>query len=375
MIFYSSNNKLAPQLNNQWGVFNRVINYILNGGDQVTLNSIEFVEKNRIRIRVDNIPFVTSEVIEIKGSAMSEYNNKRFYVESVDVTANTAILFNSTISTYAPNDNSRNIKANNVKCGMTVKFSDEDRTVFKSANGMGYRIDDRDFSKLIFPPIDFNESWQKVCRVSMSSNYTTIDNTNSRIYPYNSSRPKENFTPNGDYIGENYFIYNQNQSTSLDNFSFDYLTNTVFPRGNMKYNIFANDRVMYIHIISENNPKFFHQYVIGEYNTPLNYKTAQIQSHCSKFPYNQEANSWSMCNRIDNNTNVGISACATSPKMCSILNSTLSDCHHKTLYDDSKGVARSFVHTPAFGINYTENGYRCGSGTTDIIAPLLGSTV
>lgn len=361
MYMYSSKNLNAPQLNNQWGDFNKVINYILDGGTEVPVSKIEYIEPKKIKISMDNSNFEQHETVEILGSTIVGYN-LRYFIESVNKVDNTAILYNSLLSSDLGVDNNPNIKAKIIKCGMTKKFGgvSDNRTVFKSANGMEYRIDDRNFADLLNPPIVFNVGWQKICRVSMSSNYDSLDSANERVIPYNSARPNENYTPDGNYIGERFIIYNQ-ISTST-NSVYDGITaiNAVLPRGKTDYVIFANSQVLYIIILNPTNYNLNHQYVIGEYKSNKNIKSAVLLTHRSLYPYTYTADN-SNCNNI----NKFIVSTYTTHQSSSILCKSggyNGNSNNIEIYDNNTGQSEYILTNPNSQINFQDANYKISSG-------------
>lgn len=362
MYVYSSKNINAPKLNNEWGDFNKVINYILDGGIDCNITKIEYVEPKKVKITMDASNFELHETIEVHGATVSEYN-KRYFVESVDIVTNTAILTNRNITTVLSEDSSTNIKAKVIPCGMTKKFGgvSEQRTVFKSANGMEYRIDDRDFTTLLTPPLaSFNASWQKVCRVSMSKNYESLDSHSGRIEPFNVSRPNENYKPDGNYIGGKYFIYNQGTTTtSTIN---DYITtvNANLPRSAMDYIIYANSQVMYIYIINKTNSNNKHHYILGEYNTNKGIISAAIASHIGEYEYNTTASN-SVLNNINLINTNGDSYQTSASILC---NSTASKNlnNYITIFDNSLGSSPVVNCKPSSTINTQNSAVNCSSG-------------
>lgn len=368
MYFYSSTNKTAPQLNNEWGDMNRVINYILDGGEPVRLSKIEYVEANRVRIYADNIPFAMNETILVNGSLNESYN-KKYIVESINPVENSCVLYNSAIGEIPlPDDVNELLNARINPCGMFKKFGgvEEQRTVFKSANGMEYRIDDRNFAELLNPPVEFNPNWQKVCRVSMSDNYDSLDSAIGRIVPYNESRPTDNFVPDGNYIGEMFMIYNQANTRISSSTAYDYITrsDTVYPRGKMNWRIFANERVMYIHVISSASSDLFHQYTIGEYQSHNNIKSAILHTHrFIEYNYVPTASSW------DNRLGESLSSSAaiiTSPRIC-ITPQNASNNTNKSVIFDADGNGNIFTnvsHRPLLPMITSSETLCSGKGRT-----------
>ena len=347
MYFYSSTNKTAPQLNNEWGDMNRVINYILDGGEPFRLSKIEYIETNRVRIYADNIPFAMNETILVNGSLNESYN-KKYIIESINPVENSCVLYNSAIGEIPlPDDVNELLNARINPCGMFKKFGgvEEQRTVFKSANGMEYRIDDRNFAELLNPPVEFNSNWQKVCRVSMSDNYDSLDSAIGRLVPYNETRPTDNFMPDGNYIGEMFMIYNQANTRNNSTSGYDYIarSDTTYPRGKMNWRIFANERVMYIHIISSNSSDLFHQYTIGEYQSHNNIKSAILHTHCfnTAFTYVPTATSWD--NRLGEPAHSYYSSIITSPRMC-VTPQSFSNNTNKSVIFDADGNSNIFTN-------------------------------
>lgn len=376
MLYYSSLNKDAPQLSNTWGDFNKMINYLLDGGNEKSVVSLESIESNRVTMSMIDLPFAKSETIEITGSSNPDYNRK-YYIESVNVVDNTAVLFNSQMMSILPIDRGIDIKAKIVKCGMIKKFGGitEQRTVFKSANGMEYRIDDRDYTQLMNPPITFQPHYQKICRVSMSTNYDTLDSNVDRIAPYDDSRPQENFTPSGNYVGQNYFVYNQSSNSKTIGITvFDTPTkkdNTNFQRGYMDWEVFADNRVLYINIISKNYTSCSHKYILGEYNTHNNISSALIYSHnFNGSPYNYTG-TLATSNAI--NIYNGTSMYSISPSVGSYV--PQADTASPLIYNNTKGYSKYNVYfRPTLSMNNSSDPtYRVPSGDISLIPNIDGS--
>lgn len=278
MYFYSSASKAdMGVLTNQWGDFNKLINYIIDGGNNVSIMRIEGYSNNRIRIYYDdslNIqPWVVLSTIIISGSSIDEYNDT-FILEQYDPVGKSYIAHNKRVGFDANAiDNNINIIARTVPCGATRVFGgvNDKRTViqFEDDDGghMQYRIDDRDWSQLLVPPITAGATYVKTARISMSENYDALDFTTSRIYPYNEDRPSENFMPHGKYIGQCHIPYN------VTNHDTQYIHHH-FQTTNNEWRVYASDKMMLVQIMTNDyNSLYSYQLMFGvfeRYNKDIN---------------------------------------------------------------------------------------------------------
>lgn len=288
MYFYSNTLTDAPQLNNTWGDFNKVINYLLDGGTDQTVVSASMTEVDKVNIQLVDvfnlIPFCT---IRITGSSIG-YNGD-YFVESYDANTKIAILYKSNLA-ILPTDNSDTLKFKIRPSGLIKRFGGitERRTIFETRNGVQFRVDDRDYSPLVTPPVTFNEIWQKVCRVCMSDNFSGLDNGASQLHPYNAERPTENFYPVNNYIGQAYFIYNQNPTTLVDQNPggislIDYLTPTaasaIKKRGPMDWTAWANDTGIIIVVKPKNLQVSYHYAMLEVDNKKIGYLNAHYNKN------------------------------------------------------------------------------------------------
>ena len=288
MYFYSNTLTDAPQLNNTWGDFNKVINYLLDGGTDQTVVSASMTEVDKVNIQLVDvfnlIPFCT---IRITGSSIG-YNGD-YFVESYDANTKIAILYKSNLA-ILPTDNSDTLKFKIRPSGLIKRFGGitEQRTIFETRNGVQFRVDDRDYSPLVNPPVTFNEIWQKVCRVCMSDNFSGLDNGASQLHPYNAERPTENFYPVNNYIGQAYFIYNQNPTTLVDQNPssislIDYLTptaaSTIKTRGPMNWAAWANDTGIIIVVKPKNLQVSYHYAMLEVDNKKIGYLNAHYNKN------------------------------------------------------------------------------------------------
>jgi hypothetical protein len=209
MKFYSSYNPDAPQLTNTWGDFNKIINYIVDGLPDQNITSVEMNEPFKVIVTLDSpTKCAKNETFKIENCGNVNYN--RDYIVS-SYSGNQVFLYNLALTEILPASTNGTLKL--VTPGWTRKFGgvSDSRTVIKNAYGMEYRFDDRDFGPLVTPQ-DTTNSWMKVCRVSMSSNYTSLDSTDSPIFPYESARPEQTFSASGKYLPNCLIIYNKDPS-------------------------------------------------------------------------------------------------------------------------------------------------------------------
>lgn len=184
MYYFTSSSLDAPKLTNKYGDFNKLINYILDGG--TTYNVVKILanpsQPNTVKVYIDpNIamPFVALQTIKINGSIKPEYNTQAF-IESINSVEKYLVCYNTAFVDTIGDDETANIKLKIRNAGFTRKFGGiaENRTVIKFQNGVEFRIDDRDWRPLVQPPVTVNatnENWLKIARVSMSENYDSLD--------------------------------------------------------------------------------------------------------------------------------------------------------------------------------------------------------
>lgn len=340
MYFYSSLSADAPKLNNTWGDFNKLINYLIDGGSEYIINKIDPYDNKKIKVyydaTLDSSPWVSNQTIEITGS--SKNYNKRYFIESIHDAEKFIICYNSeiTLSTSTTEiGDADTIKAAVIPCGATRIFGgvDDSRTVFKFSTGIEYRIDDRNFGSLLTPVVTFNTSWSKVARLCMAEKFDSLDYTTSKMWPYNNTRPNENFTPSGNYIGQCFMLYNEGSAVA------EYITYTSNKSANA-YKVFANDNAMYIHVFpnnSYNNSSNSYFYIMGNFNQIDNNRTNGLlqclHHYGTNSTYTQTTGVW-------NNSTSYLSGFTYSPNRNSIC---------LNIWDDYTGNTRTAYFYGGFG--------------------------
>lgn len=272
MYFYSSASPDAPKLKNNWGDFNTLINYIIDGGSNYKILKIEPnpEKENTVKVYYEEsivgIPFVQFQSIVISGSAISAYNTQMF-IESVNSQNKYYVCYNSNLNSTFGIDESTNITMKIKNAGFTRKFGgvDDKRTVIKFAGGMEFRLDDRDWRPLVTPditPDTTNDNWLKFTRISMSNNYDSLDSSNARMYPYDPLEPLLNFRPEGKRIGTQSYIQWNRVDTMY------YPTQSTYDTPNkIMYSIFADEKSILIALFNENNQGEKFVYSFGEYDS------------------------------------------------------------------------------------------------------------
>ena len=263
MYLYNSLGADAPQLDNTWGCFNKLINYIIDGGTTFSVTKIEPYKDKKLRIYYDKgslsrCPWSLSTTVTVSGS--SNYSGD-YFIESIDDINNCIIGYNSNIVFEGSQIESyAGISIKTKASGIKRIFGgvDDERTVIQFTDGVQYRIDDRDPGPLVTPVVKWNDKWWKFARVSFSEYYDSLDSTPNRLYPYNPSRPFENIQPIGPFAGDSFFQYN------IANENEYYITQTSYNKTINHYQIFANEYAMYIQIFIGNmNSKYSRFYVMG----------------------------------------------------------------------------------------------------------------
>ena len=352
MYLYSSRSADSPKLNNTWGDFNKLINYIIDGGTARPFISIESTDINKVKIYfAESIcPYILYQTILIENATNVLYNGQ-YFIEEINVVNKYMICYNKQLTSLLALESNTTITMRIKPSGLTRVYGGvaDNRTVFRTASGMHYRIDDRNYAPLMSPAVTFNNNWLKICRVSMAKNYTSLDSTDDRIYPYNTDRPGENFAPHGQYIGQAYFIYNELYIDASSS-SYYYPTSTISTRSQVDYTIYANESVIYIYIIFDGNrvSTSYNQYevtrcyIMGDY-TPIaeGYQPSLLMAHSfGNYPYNAQ-NSYTQTYNYSNNS------------LPSFPHSTTMSNGHQVLYDNLLNTASTCSFVGEFGIGNT----------------------
>lgn len=269
MYFYTSASPDAPQLTNSYGDFNKIVNYIIDGGNLFNLLKIEPNTDKTVKIYYDinleSCPWAEYQTIVVSNSTTY---NMSFFIESINIVDKYMICYNSNIlfsaSIIEQSTDINIIQAKTIASGISRIFGgvSSNRTVIKFDNSAQFRIDDRDFGPLLNPPITTNNSWSKTARVCMSESFDTLDYTANRIWPYSASRPNENFLPSGNYIGQSHIFYNATDTNT------QYLTHASSTGSGSQYKVWASNKCMYIQLytstsIFSSNSRF---YIIGDFD-------------------------------------------------------------------------------------------------------------
>jgi len=269
MYFFSSASSDAPKLTNTYGDFNNIINYIIDGGNLYNIVKIEPRSDKTVKIYFDETllgcPWVEFQTITVTNSTTY---NLDFFIESINVIEKYMIVYNASIifstSLLEQSTDTTIIQARMKPCGVTRIFGgiDAKRTIIKFTDTVQFRIDDRDFGPLLSTPIVTNNNWAKTARVSMSESYDTLDYTTGRIWPYNYTRPNENFLPAGNYIGQAHIFYNAIGGAT------QHLIEGVNNGAGGQYRVWASDKCIYIQLISSTsiNGSQSRFYVIGGFD-------------------------------------------------------------------------------------------------------------
>lgn len=359
MYLYTSRSSESPKLNNAWGDFNKVINYVLDGGALQSVKSIESIGNNKCKISFEtSIPFVQFQTIDISGATNTLYNT-RLFIESIDIGSLSLTCYSKTLTDIIAKEETANIKAKVIACGMQKLFGGvaEERTIFKTTNGICYRIDDRDFRPLVNPPATINSTsnnWQKVARVCMAENFDSLDSSSSRLFPYSNLRPTENFTPTGKYIGQAFISYNRGYISTSANTDYITLNNMgSYPRTPMEYNIYANEKCIYIYLYVKATSYDYYSsasYAFGEYeNFNSNAKSGLFVS-----------NSFQTSNDVYDTTSKHCSLSSDSSENLNPIfpyttyNNSLASTG--VIYDNLKGIHAPIVFRKEVGLGGTYSG-------------------
>ena len=265
MYYYNSSLPGAPQLTNTWGDFNKIINFICDGWMTFNVIRIEPHSDKLVKIFFTPGTVVSKEiigsVIEIRNS--TNYSRK-FMIDNIDITGGFVYGYNSTFKFVDGIIETTPSSAYIVPAGFSRKFGGitENRTVVKFKDGIEFRIDDRNYTKLLTPVVTEGPSWLKAARLCMSANFDTIDSSSARVNPYDPLHPTENFMPDGDYIGRAIMPYNAITTYP----SAVPMTSAIISFiGLPKWRIWASDNFIIIQILENSSTRCFN-YHFGSFN-------------------------------------------------------------------------------------------------------------
>lgn len=290
LYFYSSNCVGAPQLNNQWGDFNKIINYLIDGGENVSMSTVEWIGVGKVKISsATAIGFKKAQTIIVTGCTIEGFNGE-YFIESFSPDYMSMNCYRSDLPDNLGLDDSSAIQARIRPCGIERVFGgvDDLRTVIKTRSGVHFRIDDRNVYSMMTPVQNAGTHWMKFARICMADSFLGLDELdyeNVNVFPFNPQRPNENIQPDGLYCGQAFITHNfvpfpyrsytsaqpETTYTSINNTSSQYTSSS---SNRLEWNIYANDEVIYIYLHSYfthdaiNGWDVAHSrsYVIGEYD-------------------------------------------------------------------------------------------------------------
>lgn len=343
MYFYSSLSSDAPRLSNAWGDFNNLINYLIDGGNEYNILKIEPYADKAVKVYYDDTltvcPWVQLQTIVLSGSTKN-YNGD-FFIDQINESDKYMICYRSNINFLLSEEeisDTNVIKARTKPCGARRLLGgiDEQRTVIKFDGSIEFRIDDRNFAALLTPVVTFNSGWCKPARLCMAESFDSLDFTTKRMWPYNSTRPNENFTPYGNYIGQSFIVYNDADSVT------QYLTHTT-GKGTCAYKVYASNKCMYIQIFIGNSYNSYYSRfaVIGGYdalNKEVPNGLIQSQRHGGENPYTT--------------TGSFMRSTQTAERTDFTYDITRSNMH-VVIYDNTTGVAADALFYGGFGYGCT----------------------
>lgn len=341
MYFYSSLSTDAPKITNVWGDLNKVINYVIDGGTNYNVLKIEPYADKAVKIYYDNTltacPWIQLQTIVVTGSTKN-YNGD-WFIDQINESDKYIIAYRSDVVFLLAEteiSEANVMKARIKPCGATrlLGGTSDSRTVIKFDGSIEFRIDDRSFATLLSPTVSWNGNWSKVARVCMAESFDTLDFTTKRLWPYTATRPNENFTPYGNYIGQSFMIYNDSDINHR------YINDTGYGTGSNAYKIFASNKCMYIQLFYANLYENYYSrtYVIGGYDaidkTALN---GIIQSHRpgGDQPYTYTGDSYKVTTSSTYRDNFTYTPTTTFQNI--------------VIYDDTTGVAANAFFYGGFG--------------------------
>lgn len=238
MYFYSSESNSNPILM-QCGSFNKLLNYIIDGGDPFKVIKCEVAADKKLKIYWDtsiDCPWSINETIVLKNSSF----NGSYFIESINNADKYLIAYNSTITMIMPTESNDTATASIIPCGIQRVLGgvSDNRTVFQLKSGMQVRIDDRDVYNVTGTP-NRPSNLINTFRVCSSKNFDTLDFSSNKIIP-----PSDNsFTPTLSNMGKICIPYNMGYSGNGYDYGLNYSSNPSYTK--MKYEIYANEHSIF----------------------------------------------------------------------------------------------------------------------------------
>lgn len=281
MYFYTSGSADAPTITNTFGDMNAIFNYIIDGGSQYDVTRIEPLADNRFKIYYTDITaFTLYQTVKISGSDISDYNSDTWFIEEVNTESKYYVCYNKNAKIESGITNATGMKISIRHSGIQRKFGGVEnmRTVIKFSEGIEFRIDDRDWRQQTNPIVedsDYTNNYMKMARLSMSSNYSSLDSNTAPVFPYNSQFPELTYTPVDKKIGTASFI----NYTKIDT--------TYYPIQNtseyepVSWKIFATSKSMILILQNKNQYHRKHVYHLGGFDREnTNISNGYLFSHC-----------------------------------------------------------------------------------------------
>lgn len=369
MYFYTSGSADAPKINNNFGDMNAIFNYIIDGGSQYDVTRIEPLADNRFKVYYTNTnAFTLYQTVKISGSAIAEYNSNTWFIEEVNTESKYYVCYNKNAKIESGIADTVGMKVGIRHSGIQRKFGgvDDFRTVMKFSEGIEVRIDDRDWRKQTNPIVADNattNNYFKIARLSMSSNYSSLDSNTAPVFPYNSQFPELTYKPVDKKIGTASFI----QYTRIEEIY--YPIQTTSEPAPVAWSIFATDKSMILILQNTSSVGWKYLYHFGGFDREnTNIANGYLFSHCDSSG-NGTIN-WDTSS-FPSHYAYGAGRNLLNSSLRSELENRSSVC--SVVYDNGQGVSIGANRFAEFGMAPTNSGYSDGRSLKNTNGPNGGT--
>ena len=369
MYFYTSGSADAPKITNTFGDMNAIFNYIIDGGSQYDVTRIEPLADNRFKVYYTDVnTFTLYQTVKISGSIIDAYNNDTWFIEEVNTESKYYVCYNKNaniVSGIADNDT---MKISIRHSGIQRKFGGvaDLRTVIKFSEGIEVRIDDRDWRTQTNPLVAVSSAtnnYMKMARLSMSSNYSSLDSNSAPVFPYNAQFPELTYKPVDKKIGTASFI----QYTRIDEIY--YPTQSTSEPVPVSWSIFATSKSMILILQNTSRVGWKFIYHLGGFDREnTNIANGYLFSHCDTSgngTVNWDTSSFS------SHYAYGFGRNLLNANFRGELENKSSIC--SVVYDNGQGVSIGVNRCAEFGMAPTNSGYNDGRALKNTNGPNGGT--
>lgn len=369
MYFYTSGSADAPKITNTFGDMNAIFNYIIDGGSQYDVTRIEPLADNRFKVYyTDFNAFTLYQTVKISGSTIDEYNSDTWFIEEVNTESKYYVCYNKNANIESGIADNDVMKIGIRHSGIQRKFGGvaDFRTVIKFSEGIEVRIDDRDWRLQTNPVVDDSAStnnYMKMARLSMSSNYSSLDSNTSPVFPYNSQFPELTYKPVDKKIGTASFI----QYTKIEDIYFP--VQSTYDPAPVSWSIFATSKSMILILQNTSRVGWKHLYHFGGFDREnTNIANGYLFSHCDNTG-NGTAD-WDTSN-FPSHYAYGSGRNLLNASIRSESEARSSIC--SVVYDNGQGVSIGVNRCAEFGMAPTNSGYNDGRSLKNTNGPNGGT--